>query len=249
MSATCPTRFGLNFHSSFQPTVRHIACHAPPEIIIVVEPSSDGTLKVAEASKGKIDGLRVIANPVQRGKGFAVKTGMLQARGHRVFFTDADLSTPLEDLDRALEVFDQDPSIDVLVGNRQHPDSEILLHQSWLREFMGKSFNRLVRMLSGIRIRDTQCGFKGFQLQAAREIFSRQQCDGFAFDVEILLLANAMKYRMIEIPVHWSNSTESKVRVVSDSLKMLKDVSRFRGQVKKVLKEFPATSCCNSSRL
>jgi dolichyl-phosphate beta-glucosyltransferase len=212
------------------------------EIIVVVEPSNDNTLQIVQAAKSEVNGLSVIANTVHRGKGYAVKTGMLQARGQLIFFTDADLSTPLEDLDRALKMFHQDASIDIVVGNRQHPGSQILRHQSVLREFMGKSFNQLVRKLAGIEIRDTQCGFKGFRLQPAREIFSRQCYDGFSFDVEILLLASAMGYSMVEMPVHWSNSPESKVNVVSDSLKMLKDVIQVRRQVKATLAQYPLKS-------
>jgi dolichyl-phosphate beta-glucosyltransferase len=209
------------------------------EVIIVVEPSSDETLALAQASAKTFPQLKVIGNRVHRGKGFAVRTGMLASAGELVFFTDADLSTPLYEIDRALSVFGSDRDLHIIVGNRQHPDSEIIRHQSWVRERMGKTFNALVRWLAGIEIRDTQCGFKGFRQVASRAIFERQKTDGFSFDVEVLLLAKALGFGVKEIPVHWSNSPDSKVRVVSDSLKMLRDVAVVRRLVRRTLAEQP----------
>ena len=209
------------------------------EVIIVVEPSSDETLALAQASAKTFPQLKVIVNRVHRGKGFAVRTGMLASAGELVFFTDADLSTPLYEIDRALAVFGSDRDLHIIVGNRQHPDSEIIRHQSWMRERMGKTFNALVRWLAGIKIRDTQCGFKGFRQVASRAIFERQKTDGFSFDVEVLLLAKALGFGVKEIPVHWSNSPDSKVRVVSDSLKMLRDVAVVRRLVRRTLAEQP----------
>lgn len=209
------------------------------EVIIVVEPSADETLALAQAGTKTFPQLKVIGNRVHRGKGFAVRTGMLASVGELVFFTDADLSTPLYEIDRALAVFDSERDLPIIVGNRQHPDSEIIRHQSWVRERMGKTFNALVRWLAGIQIRDTQCGFKGFRQVACRAIFERQKTDGFSFDVEVLLLAKALGFSVKEMPVHWSNSPDSKVRVVSDSLKMLRDVAVVRQLVRRTLEEQP----------
>ncbi|MBV9274432.1 MAG: glycosyltransferase family 2 protein [Verrucomicrobia bacterium] len=209
------------------------------EIVVVVEPSSDGTLELVEKAGESFPELRVIGNRMHRGKGFAVRTGMLAGRGEMLFFTDADLSTPLADLDRALTLFRANPEIDLIVGSRKHPDSEILQHQSRVRELMGNTFNRIVRRLAGFKFLDTQCGFKGFRAHAAREIFTRQQIDGFSFDVEVLLLAQVLGLRILEIPVHWSNSPESKVHVVGDSLKMLIDLFRVRHRVKLSLERNP----------
>jgi dolichyl-phosphate beta-glucosyltransferase len=209
------------------------------EVIIVVEPGTDETLALAQAGAKTFSQLKVIANQIHRGKGFAVRTGMLASAGQLVFFTDADLSTPLYEIDRALAVFESDRDVHVIVGNRQHPNSQIIRHQSWTREHMGKAFNAVVRRLAGIKIRDTQCGFKGFRQVAARAIFERQKTDGFSFDVEVLLLAKALGFNIAETPVHWSNSPDSKVRVVSDSLKMLRDVAVVRRLVKRTLEEKP----------
>jgi dolichyl-phosphate beta-glucosyltransferase len=211
----------------------------PYEIIVVVEPGSDRTLELARAAAKNFPELNVIGNPVHRGKGFAVRTGMLAGRGEMLFFTDADLSTPLTDLDRAVALFKAEPDLDLIVGSRKHPDSRILQHQSPLREEMGNTFNRLVRAMAGFKFLDTQCGFKGFRAEAAREIFERQQLDGFSFDVEVLLLAEAMSFVVLEVPVHWSNSPESKVNVVGDSLKMLRDLIRIRKMVRDALERRP----------
>jgi dolichyl-phosphate beta-glucosyltransferase len=211
----------------------------PFEVIVVVELSTDDTLALAQASTKTFPQLKVIGNRVHRGKGFAVRTGMLASVGEHVFFTDADLSTPLEEIDRALAVFESERDLQIIVGNRQHPNSEIIRHQSWMRERMGKTFNALVRQLAGIQIRDTQCGFKGFRQNACRAIFERQKTDGFSFDVEVLLVAKALDFRVREMPVHWSNSPDSKVRVISDSLKMLRDVAMVRQLVRRTLEEQP----------
>ncbi len=207
------------------------------EVLVVVEPSVDGTLECAEKERLVFPELRVIANPVHRGKGYAVRTGMLAAQGEIVAFTDADLSTPLSDLDRAITLFHEQPDIDLIVGNRQHPESQILRHQSILRELMGKTFNWIVQLLSGLKIADTQCGFKGFRAEAAQEIFRHQKTDGFAFDVEVLLLARALDLQLLEMPVHWSNSPESKVHVISDSLRMLREILVMRRLVRARLAE------------
>jgi dolichyl-phosphate beta-glucosyltransferase len=209
------------------------------EIIIVVEPGEDGTLALAENVAKSASQFAVLTHHEKRGKGFAVRSGMLRARGDFVFFTDADLSTPLEDLDASLQRFRKDRSIDVIVGNRQHPETLILEHQSVSREWMGKIFNRIAVSMTGLNIRDTQCGFKGFRHRAANEIFGRQRIDGFSFDVEVLLLAQAMGFSTVEVPVHWTNSPTSRVRVLHDSMGMLCDLFRIRRLVKRTLYEFP----------
>jgi dolichyl-phosphate beta-glucosyltransferase len=211
----------------------------PYEVVVVVEPSSDHTLELANAAAKDFPELKVIGNSVHRGKGFAVRTGMLAGQGEMLFFTDSDLSTPLKDLDRAVALFRAQPEIDLIVGSRKHPDSQILQHQSPMRELMGNTFNRIVRALAGFKFLDTQCGFKGFRAEAAREIFERARIDGFSFDVEVLLLAEAMDFTVMEVPVHWSNSPESKVNVVGDSLRMLGDLVRVRKIVREAMSRRP----------
>src|SRR5208283_3496927 len=125
------------------------------------------------------------------------------------------------------------------VGNRQHPETRILRRQNFGREWMGKIFNQFAQSMTGLRIRDTQCGFKGFRERAAKEIFSRQRLDGFSFDVEVLLLAQAMGFSMAEMPVHWTNSPTSTVSVLKNRSKNVGDFVPNSRLVKKTLHEFP----------
>jgi glycosyltransferase involved in cell wall biosynthesis len=207
----------------------------PFEVLVVVERGRDETLEIAVAFAARQADFQVIDNPVQRGKGHAVRTGMLRARGEIIFYMDADLSVPLREVTAFLDHFRAHPEIDVLIGNRQHAGSRITRAQSWLRRTMGQTFNRILQAVTLAPARDTQCGFKAFRRAAARAIFSRQQLDGFAFDVEVLLLADRLGYRVADFPVEWINSPESKVRIVRDSLQMLRDALRVRRLVDSTL--------------
>ncbi len=198
------------------------------EVLVVVEKSEDGTLELANRAVIGQPHFRVLDTGLHRGKGYAVRRGMLEARGAIVFFMDADLSVPLEEVAVFLGYFAQHPGADVLVGSRKHAQSRILIHQSWLRERMGETFNWILRRMAGVRIRDTQCGFKAFRREAARALFARQQLDGFAFDVEVLLLAERLGFSMAELPVQWRNSADTHVRIVRDSWRMFRDVVRVR---------------------
>jgi glycosyltransferase involved in cell wall biosynthesis len=200
------------------------------EVLIVVERSPDDTLAIARGFAGQHPGFVVIDHGGPFGKGRAVRTGMLRARAPLVFFMDADLSVPLADVPKFVQHFHAHPEFDVVIGDRQHPESDIAVHQSWLRERMGQSFNVLLRLLADVPWRDTQCGFKAFRLRAAREIFRRQTLDGFAFDVEVLMLAQRLGFRVETMPVRWINSPESKVRIVSDSVRMLRDAVKLRAR-------------------
>ncbi len=207
----------------------------PFEVLIVVEKSGDETLEIAAAFAARQAHFRVIDNAVQRGKGFAVRTGMLHARGEIIFYMDADLSVPLHEVTAFLAHLEAHPGIDVLIGNRQHADSRITRAQSWLRRTMGQTFNRILQTVALAPARDTQCGFKAFRRAAAQAVFSKQQLDGFAFDVEVLLLAERLGYKVADLPVEWINSPESKVRIVRDSLQMLRDAVRVRRLVNATL--------------
>jgi glycosyltransferase involved in cell wall biosynthesis len=204
--------------------------------LIVVERGTDGTLEIAADFAARQAHFQAIGNPVQRGKGHAVRTGMLRARGEHIFYLDADLSVPLREVTAFLEAFAAHPEIAVLIGNRQHAWSRITRAQSWLRRTMGQAFNRLLQGAGLAVARDTQCGFKAFRRAAAQAIFARQKLNGFAFDVEVLLLAQRLGFRIGDLPVEWINSPESKVRIVSDSLRMLRDAARVRRLVDETLR-------------
>ena len=209
------------------------------EVLIIVEESTDGTLDIASAFAREQANFQAIDSRPRRGKGYAVRSGMLRAQGKLVFYMDADLSVPLQEVRAFLAYFAQHPEIDVLLGNRQHAQSRITRHQTRLRENFGKTFNRVLQTLRLAPFGDTQCGFKAFRRAAAHEIFSRQTLDGFAFDVEALLLAERLGYKLADLPVEWINSAESKVRLFHDSLAMLRDTFRVRGVVEKSLAQRP----------
>ncbi len=198
------------------------------EVLIVVEQSMDATFDIAARFAAGEAGFHAIDNGVQRGKGHAVRSGMLRARGETVFHMDADLSVPLAEVPAFLRRFEECASVHVLAGDRQHARSRITRRQSGVRERMGQAFNRLLQCFALADLRDTQCGFKAFRRKACREIFRRQTLDGFAFDVEVLLLARRLGYRIESMPVEWINSEESKVRILRDSVAMLRDALRIR---------------------
>ena len=206
------------------------------EVLIIVERSTDGTLDIAARCAAQQAHFHAVDNLVQRGKGCAVRAGMLRARGEYIFYMDADLSVPLAAVPEFLARFESAPRADVLLGNRQHAMSRISRRQAWLRRTMGQTFNRILKACGVASLHDTQCGFKAFRREAARAIFSRQTIDGFAFDVEVLLLAERLGYKIADLPVEWINSPESKVRIVHDSLAMLRDTLRVRSAVAKTLR-------------
>ena len=208
------------------------------EVLIIVEQSTDGTLEIATKLAAQQAHFQVIDNGPKRGKGHAVRSGMLRARGEFVFYMDADLSVPLAEVSAFLDHFEKMAHADVLVGNRQHQRSRITRRQSPLREGMGKIFNRVIQTLALVDLRDTQCGFKAFRRAACREIFGRQTLEGFAFDVEVLLLADRLGYRVEDLPVEWINSPESKVRILSDSLRMLRDTWQVRRNLRFRISDF-----------
>lgn len=195
------------------------------EVLVVDDGSRDRTVEVAEGFLDRMS-LRIIAQEVNRGKGRSVRAGMLAARGKWRLFTDADLSTPIEELDKFWPRTKE--GCEVLIGSRALAGSQVDVHQNPLREAMGRVFNLLLRMSGLSGIRDTQCGFKMFSARAAGLIFEELELAGFAFDVEALLRARRHDLRIAEIPVRWINSPDSKVRVVRDSLRMLFDIMRLK---------------------
>ncbi|GFE58399.1 glycosyl transferase [Geobacter sp. AOG1] len=197
------------------------------EIIVVDDGSSDGTAGLTEALSGDIPELRLISYPQNRGKGHALRTGVLASRGGLVLLTDADLSTPIEELER-LRPFIDNGSCHVAIGSRALAMSRITKRQPWWRQGMGKIFNRFVKALVINDYSDTQCGFKLFTGETARSLFSKAHIDRFAYDVEILALAKKNGYRVAEVPIEWINAPGSKVHPVEDSLQMLKDLCRIR---------------------
>jgi len=200
------------------------------EIIVVDDGSSDETVTKTREMIATHPRLNILVQPQNRGKGAAVKRGMLEASGDIRLFMDADHSTHIREAEKVLAAMER--GAEVVIASRQHEESDISVSQSWLREHMGKSFNFIMRSIVGLKMEDTQCGFKAFTAKAAKDIFSRQKLDGFSFDVELLFLASKLGYAVTEIPVEWINEPNSRVRMIADPLLMFADVIRIRNMHK-----------------
>ncbi len=190
------------------------------EIVVVDDGSRDGTSDVARAH-----GATVVRNDGNRGKGYAARRGMLLAQGRRRLMTDADLSTPIEDLPRLMAAIDG--GYDVAIASRALPGSNVEVRQSAYREAMGRMFNLCVRVLAVPGLHDTQCGFKLFSAEAAEASFAPLQLDGFSFDVEALFVARRRGYRIAEVPVTWRNDEATRVGPLN-GLRAFLDLGRIR---------------------
>jgi len=192
------------------------------EILVVDDGSRDGTAAAVRDEAARRPAVRLIQLPQNRGKGAAVREGILAATGRRILFCDADLATPIEELGKLEAALDAGAAI--AIGSRAVQGADVRVHQSPPREVMGRTFNVLVRMLVMGGIKDTQCGFKLFRGEVAHELFAGSRIDGFAFDVDILLRARRAGHRIAEVPIVWRHVEQSKVSPVRDALRMLFDV-------------------------
>ena len=190
------------------------------EIVVVDNASQDRTIEVAEAA-----GVRVLEEP-RRGKGAAVRTGLIAAKGDYVLFSDADLSTPIEEIEKLLAALRT--GHDVAIASRALPESKLVKRQPWYREMVGRLGNLLVRLVAVPGIADTQCGFKLFPRDIAQRVFPAQRLTGAAFDVEVLFIVQHMGWTIAEVPVTWIDSPDTRFSRVRDSLDALKDLVRIR---------------------
>jgi glycosyltransferase involved in cell wall biosynthesis len=210
-------------------TLDYLTANAPDsELIVVNDGSTDATAAIA---RERLDGARIqtrlLENFPNRGKGAAVRSGLLAAREPIGLFFDADLSTPLGETPKVIEPIAHG-EVDIAFGSRALDRSLIGVHQPWRREQGGRVFNLLVRVATGLPFWDTQCGFKAFQLDVCRPILEVAHVNGFAFDVELLFLAHRAGLRIREIPVRWNHAEGSKVSFFRDSLRMLREVIAMR---------------------
>ena len=200
--------------------------HITGEVIVVDDGSTDDTAALAEQMAATHPTVSVVRLPGNQGKGAAVRRGVEVATEAWVLFSDADLSTPIEEAERLASL--ADAGADVVIGSRDAKDSQIERHQPWYREAMGRTFNRIVQALAVRGFRDTQCGFKLFSREAARRCFGQMTIERFAFDVEVLYLAQRFGYRIEEVGVRWVNDERTTVDPLRDAAKMFVDVLKIR---------------------
>ncbi|HOX38821.1 MAG TPA: glycosyltransferase family 2 protein [Candidatus Brocadiia bacterium] len=199
------------------------ARHPDYELLIVDDGSSDGTAGIAEELTQANPKIRLVRNPANRGKGFAVRNGMMEAAGDPILFSDADLSTPIEEIEKMLPLAARN---DVVFASRGLPDSDLEVRQPLARHLTGRFFNLVIRLFFIPGVKDTQCGFKLFRRAAARELFGRATVDGWAFDVEVLAIAHKLGMSMAEVPVKWRNAPGTKVKL-SHSFRILSELARI----------------------
>ena len=219
------------------PTLEHVvdflkSCDFSYELLVVDDGSRDGTRQLVRDFAVKHNFVRLVqydsaGHPVNRGKGFAVRQGVLNSVGANVLFSDADLSTPIEELHKLIGAI-QKGECDVAIASRALPGSILAVHQPWYREAMGRCFNKVVQLVAVPGVKDTQCGFKAFRGDVAKRIFTVARIDGFGFDPEILYLARKFGQRIAEIPVTWEHRDESRVSPLSAPLQMMRELLTIR---------------------
>lgn len=209
---------------------RVLACIAErgwdAEVLVVDDGSSDSTPAIVRHWMDSHPNLHLIENEGNRGKGYSVRNGLLQAAGQVVMFTDADLSSPIEEAERLFEALDA--GADVAIGSRWLDKQRQTIHQPLYRRFFGRCFNWVTRKVMGLPYKDTQCGFKAFTREAAQKIFRLQTIERWGFDPEILFIARKLKYKVVEVPVTWGHDERSRISYLRDGTKMLEEMVEIR---------------------
>ena len=197
------------------------------EVLLVDDGSSDSTAELLREFQSLWPDTRVLCNEVNRGKGYSVRRGVLEARGKVILFTDADLSAPIEEADKLIAALES-ARADVAVGSRALDRRLIGVHQPWRREFAGRCFNLFVRLFTGLKIHDTQCGLKLFRKDSTRRAFELQHVERFGFDPEVLFLIGELGGKIVEVPVRWNDNPATKVHFLRDSSCMFLDLIALR---------------------
>lgn len=221
-----------NEESRIEPTIHDVVryfrlAERSFEVIVVDDGSRDRTAALIAHLLHQYDELRLIRLPINRGKGYAVRTGVVNTKGSYVLFTDADGSTPISEIER-LDTALQTGS-DIAIGSRALEGEGVQVETRWYRRLIGRAFHLLVNSLAVRGIKDTQCGFKLFRSEVAHDLFSRMRMNGFSFDVELLLMAQRRGYGISEVPINWEHRAGSRVNLVLDSLRMARDLLVMRG--------------------
>ncbi len=213
--------------ASLDKVLAHVAeQHWQAEILVVNDGSRDETAAIVRAYAQRSPAVRLVENPGNRGKGYSVRHGMTEARGDVLLFSDADLSSPIYEASKLFAALDE--GADVAIGSRWIQRELQTERQPLHRQLFGRIFNLLLRIILGLRFKDTQCGFKAFTRRAAQEVFSRQQIERWGFDPELLFLAHKLGLRVAEVPVEWANDERSKIRLLHDSTRMFLEVLSIR---------------------
>jgi len=203
----------------------------PYDVAIVSDGSKDGTAQLVKDFVLTHPKFRLIEYTPNRGKGHAVRVGILAAEGDLILFCDADLATPQEETEKLLPHMLK--GADVAIGSRPIAGATLEIRQPWYRELMGRAFNKVVQLLGVRGIDDTQCGFKMFTRAAAMDIFKRTKLTGYGFDFESLMIARDLGYRIDEVPIRWMHQEGSKVNPIRDGMRMLAELVKLRFQGKK----------------
>jgi glycosyltransferase involved in cell wall biosynthesis len=198
----------------------------PGEIIVVNDGSSDDTAGIVRRFAASNPVVRLLENPGNRGKGYSVRNGMLHATGDVMLFTDADLSSPIGEASKLFAALEQ--GADVAIGSRWLRAELQTERQPWYRQLYGRLFNLALRLVLGLKYRDTQCGFKAFTRSAVQTIFTRQRIERWGFDPELLFLADKFKVKTVEVPVAWAHDHRSKISPLRDGIKMGLEVLKVR---------------------
>lgn len=196
------------------------------EIVVVNDGSRDDTAEIVRQYAQKHPSVRLIENPGNRGKGYSVRNGVLHALGNVLLFSDADLSSPIYEAPKLFAEIDK--GADIAIGSRWVNSALQTEKQSVLRQVLGRMYNILLRLVLGLRYRDTQCGFKAFTKEAALAVFSRQKIERWGFDPEILYLARKFDFKVSEVPVEWAHDNRSKINPIADGIKMFVEMLRVR---------------------
>ncbi len=196
------------------------------EIVVVDDGSTDATAEVVRAIAAGAPEVRLLQNPGNRGKGYSVRSGILQALGEVVLFTDADLSAPMDEAEALFAAIAG--GADIAIGSRWLASSRQTHRQPFYRQFFGRCFNQVTRMVMGLKFADTQCGFKAFTRAAAQTVFQLQTIERWGFDPEILFIALKRGYRIQEVPVSWAHDERTRMSYLKDGIKMLEEIAIVR---------------------
>lgn len=215
------------------------------EIIVVNDGSSDDTAEIVRRYARENEILRLVENPGNRGKGYSVRNGVLHARGAIVLFTDADLSSPIEEAPKLLEALED--GADIAIGSRWIRSELQTQRQSLARQILGRAFNLFLRITLRLDFKDTQCGFKAFRRSAAKTVFPLQKIEGWGFDPEVLFLARKCGFKVTEVPVVWSHDAGTRINPLADGTRMLLEALLIRWYA--LTRKYSSFNSCAATRV